>query len=277
MMPRLLTSAVSRTSQGGVPLVPDADFENHCSPLRMMSIIRWQKNVPPPDELMDAFVAPTMDTKLYKDWLHWAEHTAMNWLHRLDKLERLFRQAALIYHKIPYDLRHSSIIQNGHKISSALLKRLSEIFETDRLRSKQTYFTPWIAIFDTATEVLDDLNNHQPLPDEIDSLRTLHHKFELAFDNLNKPCQVAWVALRWLQGTVADVNKRAELDGTETLAASFSREGGLFRRWISTLPEADGKHVQSRLTYIEWYAQTLLKEGVVKDDYWSMLLEDVGL
>lgn len=245
----------------------------------MISIIKWQNNVPPPDELTDAhaWVAPTMDAQLYKDWLHWAEHTALTWLRRLDKLERLFRHAALIYHEIPYDLRHSSTIQDGHKINPALLKRLSEIFETDRTRSTQSYFAPWIIIFETADEVLDDLKSHQPLPDDIDFLRTLHCKFELAFDNLNKPCQVVLVALRWLQETVADVNKRAELDGAEALAAPFSREGGLFRRWISTLPEADGGYVQSKLSYIEWYAQTLLKEGVVNDEYWSMLLKDVRL
>lgn len=264
-------------SQGGVPLVNGADFGSYCAPQKMITVIKWQNNVPPPDEVTDAWVAPTMDAQLYKDWLHWAEHTALTWLRRLDKLERLFRAAALVYHKIPYDLRHSPTTQDGHKINPALLKRLSEIFETDRLRSNQSYFAPWIAIFDTATEVLDDLNSHQPLPDDIDFLRALQRKFEAAFDKLSKPYQVVSVALRWLQETVADVHKRAELDGAEALAAPFSREGGLFRRWISTLPEADSDYVKSKSSYIEWYAQTLLKEGVSKDEYWTMLLKGTML
>jgi hypothetical protein len=218
-----------------------------------------------------------MTVQLYKDWLHWAGCAAMAWLQRLDSLERHLRTAALIYHKIPYQLRHSSTMRDGNKIYPALLKRLSDILEADRPHSQQAYFMPWFEVYDAVALVPENLECHRPTAtNDIDIFRTLERELEQSFDKLYKPYRNAKVALKWLVETVEDIAVRAEFDGSEALPSPYSREGSLFRQWISTLREVDRRYVESKSGYIEWYAQTLLTDGVEKDSYWSMLVDPRG-
>jgi hypothetical protein len=264
-------SASPETSDGGVPIHPTSSFGLYCTVGKHSRIEVWLDSLPATDEYIDAATAPTMTAALYRHWLHWQEHTAITWLRQLDRLERYFRRAALDYHKIPHQLRHSPTINNGAKISPAILRRLSEILETDCPRSRQAYFITWFEIRDAAVNVLEDLRYYRPLANDVDFLRTIDRKFDQIFGRLEKPFRNAKVALRWLVEEVKDVGARAELDASEALASSYSREGSLFRRWISTLPEADRNSGRTKLAYTEWYARTILAEGVEKEAYWSML------
>jgi hypothetical protein len=264
-------SASPITSDGGMTLHPNSNFGLYSTVDKHIRIDIWLNNLHPTNELTDAATAPTTTVELYKDWLHWQEHTAITWLRQLDRLERYFRGAALDYHKIPHQLCHSPTINNGVKISPATLRRLSEILETDRPRSRQTYFITWFEVRDAAVNVLEDLRYYRPLTNDLDFLRIIDRKFDQIFGRLEKPFRNAKVALGWLVEEVKDVSARAELDASKALAASYSREGSLFRRWISTLPEADRNLRRTKLAYIEWYAHTILAEGVEKEAYWSML------
>jgi hypothetical protein len=267
----LRDSASPMTSDGGVTLHPSSNFGLYCTVEKHNRIDMWLGNLSPTSELINAATAPTMTVELYKDWLHWQEHTAITWLRQLDRLERYFRRAALDYHKIPYQLRHSPTMKNRAKIAPVTLKQLSEILETDRPRSRQSYFITWYEIRDAAVNVLEDLRYYRPLANDVDSLRILDRKFDQVFGRLEKPFRNAKVALRWLVEKVEYVSARAKLDASEALASSYSREGSLFRRWISTLPEADRNLGRTKLAYIEWYAHTVLDEGLEKEAYWSML------
>lgn len=200
----------------------------------------------------------------------------MSWLHQLDRLERYFSRAVLDYHKIPHQLRHSPTINNGAKISPAVLRRLSDIFETDRPRTQQSYFIPWFEIRDAAVNVLQDLKYYQPLADDVHFLRSVDREFDHAFAKVHKPFRNAKVALRWLVESVKEVSVRADLDASEALASTYSREGSLIRRWISTLPEPNCRSGRRKLEYIEEYVQLVLTEGVEKGMYWTEFVDLSG-
>jgi hypothetical protein len=78
--------------------------------------------------------------------------------------------------------------------------------------------------------------------------------------------------LAWLREAVRDVAERAVIEDCDALFQKCSRQGGLIRRWMLTLPElANDKlvKVEERAAYIEWYVRELLETGVERDTYWS--------
>jgi hypothetical protein len=242
------------------------------SPDQLERIVAWRNDVPQTEELEDATIGQALTIQLYKDWLEWAAHDALAWLRKLDKFERRFRSAGFAYHQVPYQLRHSSAMLHGCKIEQPVLSRLSQILETDRPRSKQTFFGPWCEISKTAAEVLSYSHKNTPLANELTHLRTVHRNFELSLWKLFKLEGTLETGLRWLEQTVAEVTERSDLDGTEALAAKYSREGGLLRRWLQTFPESESCPSKSKHHFIEWYVERLLDVGVEEDDYWSALV-----
>ncbi|KAF2823155.1 hypothetical protein CC86DRAFT_396597 [Ophiobolus disseminans] len=215
--------------------------------------------------------AKPITATLYRDWLHWSKHAALTWLVRLDKVERRFRIASLSYHQTPYALRHSATLLHGSRIDQVVLNRLSDILESDRSRTQQTFFSPWYEIKNVAADILKDLDYYEPIPDDLDFLRTVHRKFELSLIKLPEALHTLVEGLKWLEATIWEVAERSDLDGSEALASKHSREGGLFRRWMLSLPELDPEFVESKSEYIEWYVDRLLEVGVEKDQYWSNL------
>jgi hypothetical protein len=79
--------------------------------------------------------------------------------------------------------------------------------------------------------------------------------------------------LAWLRGAVRDVSQRAGIEDNDSLFKKYSRQGGLVRRWMLTLPEVAngrlGERAEDRANYIEWYVKELLESGVENDTYWS--------
>jgi hypothetical protein len=253
----------------GVPLQPST-FGSLCSTSQKTHIDAWFNALPPAAELEDAATPRAMTSELYKDWLDWRKHTALSWLQRLDKLERYFRKAALAYHKVPYHARHSTI--NGDvKLIPIVLRRLSEILETDRPRIQQSYFTSWFEIKSVVAGIVEDLKYHQPLTDDIGTLCLMELKFDLCLAKIPKLYHTATNGLQWLRDAVRDVSQRANIDSSDALAQKYSREGGLFRSWMLTLPEMANGNMEERAEYIEGYVNELLEVGVEKDTYWSIL------
>jgi hypothetical protein len=128
----------------------------------------------------------------------------------------------------------------------------------------------------TAANVLEELNNHRPLGGDTDILRTINRRFEVSLSKLQAPLQAIEVALKWLEKTIAEVAARSKIDISEELASRYSREGGLLRLWIRTLPEMALGLVGTRSAYTEWYVERLLDTGVEDDIYWSALVELSG-
>lgn len=271
------------TDDPASPLILEADnisinrllmFGNFCSPEKKDRIGTWINRLACQEEMQDVVAAMPATADLYKDWLHWCKHAALTWLGRLDKLERRFPIASFHYHSTPYALRHSNTLLHGSKIDQAVLNRMSDILETDRLRTQQTFFVPWYEIRDVAVDILKDLNNYEPITDDPDFLRIVHCKFELSLLKAPKALRTLVEGLEWIEGIVAEVADRFELDGSEALASKFSREGSLFRRWMLTLPEFHDDFVESKSKYIEWYVERLFEVGVEQDKYWSSLVEE---
>ena len=181
--------------------------------------------------------------------------------------------AGIQYHETPYQLRHSSTLLHGSKIEEAVLTRLSGILETDRSRTQQAFFTPWFEIKRVAADILEGLNYYKLMADDIILLRTLHRKFEHFLARLPKLLCNLVAGLEFLEEAVAQVSERSNLDGSAALASKYSREGGLFRRWIQTFPEVENGLVDSKSRYIEWYVETVLDIGVERDRYWRRLVE----
>jgi hypothetical protein len=128
--------------EGGVPLPDPSTFGDLYSADRNFHIHAWLDAMPPIAEMVDMAASCALTSELYKNWLDWSQHMALTWLLKLDKLELYLRKSALRYHKIPYKARHSTI-HNDVKLDPMVLRRLSEILETDRLREQQSFFTSW--------------------------------------------------------------------------------------------------------------------------------------
>ncbi|KAF1848717.1 uncharacterized protein K460DRAFT_275350 [Cucurbitaria berberidis CBS 394.84] len=223
-------------------------------------------------ELADAATARSITTEVYEDWLNWARSYALAWLGILDKYELRFRATGLKYHKIPFSLRHSATLLHGSKIDQSVLTRLTQIFETDRPRKLQSYFTPWMEINKIATETLAEIDNYRPGFGDLDFLCAMNRRLDLSFAMLIKPLNILRVGLHWVENTVALVAERSPLDCCDVLAAKHSLEGSVFRRWIQTFWEIDSGTVRAA-AYTEYYVGRVLATGVGTGKYWSTMLE----
>ncbi|KAH7409816.1 hypothetical protein DE146DRAFT_774917, partial [Phaeosphaeria sp. MPI-PUGE-AT-0046c] len=198
---------------------------------------------------------------LYTDWLVWAGNTAFHCLESLDKFERYFRKAALAYHQIPYQTRHSSTLLSGAKANPVTLKILSQIFESNEPRSRLKFFAPFYTVKDAALNVLVELNRLEAVPVDFDELRNSERKCEKNLEPLSYLLFELLKNLRWLRGIVDEIQDRSGTKGSDALAQKHSREGGLFRLWISSLPELEFGSNVKQSTYVDWYAESLLEYG----------------
>jgi hypothetical protein len=256
---------------GGVSLPDPPALRDLCSANRNLRIHAWLDSLPPIDEMVDMAASCDLTSELYKDWLDWSQHTALTWLLKLDKLERYLRRSALRYHKTPYKARHATIY-NDVKLDLIVLRRLSEILETDQPREQQPFFNSWYHIHIVAADILDHLENSRPLPDEVNTLRLMERDIQLSLARMPLLYYTATEGLAWLQEAVRDVAERAGDEDCDTLSQKYSRQGGLLHRWMLTLPELTNDklgRVEERAAYIEWYVKELLATGVEQDTYWS--------
>jgi hypothetical protein len=257
---------------GGVPLPDPFEFGGLCSANRKPHINAWLNAMPPKAEMEDVAASRALTSELYKDWLDWSMHTALTWLQKLDKLERYLRKSAVRYHKTPYKARHAKI-HNNRKLDSMMLRRLSDILETNQPREQQSFFTPWFHIQMAVADILDELKDSEPMTDDISTLRQMERKFQLSLARMPLLYHTATEDLAWLRGAVRDVSQRAGIEDNDSLFKKYSRQGGLFRRWMLTLPEVAngrlGERAEDRANYIEWYVKELLESGVENDTYWS--------
>jgi hypothetical protein len=256
---------------GGVPLPDPSTFGDLCSANRNFQIHAWLDAMPPIAEIVDMAASRALTSELYKDWLDWSQHTALTWLLKLDKLERYLRKSALRYHKTPYKARHTTI-HNDMKLDPMVLRRLSEVLETDQPREQQSFFTSWHQIQIVVADILDDLEDNRPLTDDINTLHLMERNTQLSLARMPLLYHTATESLAWLRDAVRDVAERAGVEDCDALSQKYSRQGGLIRRWMLTLPElANDKlgKVEERATYIEWYVKELLETGVEQDTYWS--------
>ncbi|CAG5185510.1 uncharacterized protein ALTATR162_LOCUS11326 [Alternaria atra] len=249
-------------------------YGQRLSPEKNNRMEMWIERLPYDWQFEDANTAHSATVIVYEDWLDWSKPKALSWLSKLDKFERRFRIAGVAYHEIPYALRHSSTLVHGPKIDKVILVRLSQVFETDRPRSQQSFFRPWNEIFNVVNGILTRLKANKTTPKNVDRLRILESGFEVVLSQLPKPLCNLEAALLWVEEQVANLTERSELDGSVNLAAKHSREGGLFRIWIQTFLEIEYGMVESKSDYTEGFVDAVLRdEGIVEDAYWSVLAD----
>jgi hypothetical protein len=155
------------------------------------------------------------------------------------------------------------------RIQQSVLDRLSHILETDRVRTQQPFFIPWFEVSYAAAGIIQDLEYYRPLVDDLDFLGVVDRKFELSLSKISGSLRELKTGLKCLEETVTEVTERSDIDGSEELVAKYSREGGLFRRWLRTFTEVENGMIGSRTAWVEWYADRVLALGIEKDKYWS--------
>jgi hypothetical protein len=210
-----------------------------------------------------------------KDLLDCQKNLTMEWLQKLDKLEVEFRETALKYHKIPHDIRHTSTLLDG--LNPMVVDRVSEIFETNHPRFQEGFFGHWFQIKKAMAYILRSMKYYEQVDDDEDLIRSLELKHEQYLDKMPALYEKVTISMIRLHDTVVKLAQRTDINGGEALAQKHSREGGLFRLWISTLPELDHLQNYMRSEYVEFYAAELLQNGVKLDQYWSRLADMVEL
>jgi hypothetical protein len=72
-----------------------------------MQMAAWLKTLPSrPENFVEAYEEPEWTASLYWDWLENGEQRAVDLLAHLDRLEHMYRETGLSYHKIPHSVRH---------------------------------------------------------------------------------------------------------------------------------------------------------------------------
>ncbi|KAG9186226.1 hypothetical protein G6011_02782 [Alternaria panax] len=228
----------------------------------------WIEHLPYDWKLEDANTARLATLEVYEDWLDWSESKALSWFGKLSKFERRFRIAGVAYHKIPHAWRQSSSLAHSYRIDKVVLLRLSEVFETDRPRAQQSFFRPWNEIVNATNTILKKLKANKITTKDVDRLRVIESGFEAALSQLAKSLHNLEIGLLWIEGQVASLAHRSNLDGNDNLAAKHSREGGLFRTWIQTFPEIECGAAETKSEYTEGFVDALLDgEGIVEYTY----------
>jgi hypothetical protein len=223
----------------------------------------WLNAMPATNDMTDPGLLNLKDAARYRDWLDWAKHSALAWLDKLDDLEVRYRAAGFKYHKIPYKLRHVPTLLNGMNYSPNVLEALSRVFKTGKPRSQQYFFNPWLRINDSVCSILTDLENIGPLQTEHwYFLGQLNKRFEERLIYISKMYPSCVTSLSWYEDVVSEVAQRADTDDIEALANTFSVGGGLFRLWVSTMPEAELRPAEIKPKWVEWDAEWWLMKGV---------------
>jgi hypothetical protein len=179
------------------------------------------------------------------------------------------------YHKISHSLRHSGTLPHGHRIEQRTIERLAQILETDRSHDDQTFFAPWIDVYNGATKVLDDIDACDIATKTIDQLRTLEEESSVALSKLSKPMRNLEDGLLWLEESVTMLDERSDEDESGSLLVRHSREGGLFRNWIQTFLEVEHGIVGNKSEYTEDFVDNVVCGTVKEGLYWSMLVEGI--
>ncbi|KAF2846750.1 hypothetical protein T440DRAFT_222759 [Plenodomus tracheiphilus IPT5] len=254
---------------------PTMSFGYFFPPDKSRRIQSWLDEQPYDWEFKPAFTRDEATLTIYVDWLHWSNTDAILWLRKLDTSETRFRAAGLQYHRVPHQLRHSTFILPGSQIEQLVLSRLSNVLEKDTPRHLQTFFVPWMTIYKTAVEVLDQIEALQHIDNNtnVDLVRANAADTEMKLFKLEATFHNLKIGLEWLEKAVQELADRSVVDGSEALAAKFSREGSLFRRWIQTFLEVEKGVVGPKAAYTEVYIQQVLEKGVGLDGYWSKLVD----
>jgi len=255
-----------------------AKFGAFLHPDQKVRILKWLDRLAPTADLESASTAVPTSIAVYTDYLNWIRHSASRWLRKLDRLEARYRTTGLSYHSLPYASRHPPTVPPpGNNINRYVLGRLSQILETDRFRSQQSFFQPWVEIQRVAVEIIKEINSigDEGLKNEA-YLKATTARLELKLHQLQKPLRNLKAGLEWLEDTVEVLSENQTVDASECLVKKHSREGGAFRRWIQTFPEVEFGIVGEG--YVELYAGRLLANGVEPGGYWSELVDlEAGL
>ncbi|CAO2654002.1 Nn.00g107350.m01.CDS01 [Neocucurbitaria sp. VM-36] len=246
-------------------------------PEKKARVEMWINDLPYDWGLEDAFTARDATLEVYEDWLDWSTYSARSWLDKLDEYEQRFRIAGLKYHKIPHSLRHPVTLRHGARVNQYVMVRLSQIFETDRSRTREPFFVPWFDINNTTVEILNTIKLYCRGSMDVDFLKASNQKFDVSYAKLTKVGRILHEGIIWLEDAVARVAERSKQDGSDMLAIEYSREGSLFRRWMQTFPEVECGLVASKSKFIQDSADSLLEVGVQPSRYWRMLGESPSM
>lgn len=272
------------------------DFYGSCfSPDKKARIDGWIIGQPFHAYFEDAETAKPITAEIYIDWIHWLRYITCSRVRQLDRFEKRYRQIGLMYHKIPYQVRHSDNSHSSNRgrryiynsITNLVLARLSQILESDRPRSQQALnsFLPWKPIEQTTKSIMAQINTLpvQSHSHDLASLKRSMENIQREIESLTRELNTLNATLIWLRNKVGQLNLIASTaaslsqvdsnngdEDAERLAEKFSREGSLFRTWIWTFPEVERGIAGG--DFVEEYAQQLLEYGVDGFSFWTTLL-----
>lgn len=178
----------------------------------------------------------------------------------------------MTYHQLPWAVRYS-----GRPAAAHISQRLTQLFDTDTPRRRQTYFKDWYEILDRAVGVLIRIK----LLEKSTDLKLLGEYYALAdsrlqgAENFVDGIEIQLVVLDSLVVRVRDkAIAEDSMRGIVDLKWKYTKEGTSFRRWVYTFDEVHGlinsgsDSVEVR-TWTEQLIQGWLTDGVTKGVEWS--------
>ncbi|KAF2251902.1 hypothetical protein BU26DRAFT_561693 [Trematosphaeria pertusa] len=260
-------------SSGGIQLSP-AETNGTGALLsadKSSKIEKWLDAFPPsPLDFEEAYTEREATLAHYHDWHDMHQHDALHILHKLDAYERRYRALGFTYHTVPHALRHSPTLQGCRAIGPGVLHRLGGVFEPATPQSEQPFFLAWRTCASLAAKVIAEAREFLDAAD-IPALEAVHRRCGYLLRVAERELKAIRGAMRAVRDMVEEVAGRIDpaAHPAADLSQAFGVEGGLFRRWIWTFPEVQGKAPLASRVEFEAIAQDMITKGVMEGRWWS--------
>jgi hypothetical protein len=163
-------------------------------------------------------------------------------------------------------LRITATQSKSISVNRIVLKRLSEIFETNRQRSSQQFFDTWHR-FSTAIELIQEkIRNAEENTDRAE-LEKICGYCEAGLRRARRILFEIQTGTRAVEIMLKEILARLEQmqmeDKVADLGEKYGVEGSLFRCWISSFPETVVEEQGKRGTLVEEIAEQYWRSGGV--------------
>ncbi|KAF2438452.1 hypothetical protein P171DRAFT_491121 [Karstenula rhodostoma CBS 690.94] len=229
-----------------------------------LHIFKWMSTLPSDlTQFVESEDPPEMTADIYKDYLNWASNVVERLEKELDLHETKYRRLGLKYHETPLylrdptttpadprvrglppgDIRMCSAATAIIPINPAILVSLDAIFNSDRPRATQSFFTNWRTVQNGFANIRTLLN--------IDYHHFERHQLQALLSSVQHDMNIASKLLAristQLEGVgqnLREVVARRRMAEGAKLTDAFGVEGSAFRRWVSLFPEVAGGEVE---------------------------------
>ncbi|KAF2868129.1 hypothetical protein BDV95DRAFT_670630 [Massariosphaeria phaeospora] len=266
-----MDSTLSTTAMAALVIVRGRDDLTIAGVARIDCWIATQPHNP--SEFEDAFLADELSASQCVDAIDNNVYRMTDLIEKLNRAETAYRIMGLKYHKLPNGLRHSAPSGTTPSATPLAPGRLRTIFEPDKPRTEQAFFTYWFKLQTVARRVNAEAHAAATITD-VERLRSSLEACERRVHKGEKYFRELAIMLNSINALLQQLSeRRVQGWGEADLSMKFGLEGGIFRRWVSTLIEfqplvfGSGREV---LNFAEDIAQDLLAGRGLDGQWWSV-------